>query len=492
MNSNSKHKNWQQKLGHWLSGDANRRDELHLEEMARDDTFLADAIEGYRSLPEDNHTRKVTQMKAKLRQQNQQKQGVVWMKTAAIGAFLVLALFELREYNQSLNVEDSISQKEVATTNSSEENEPIFKKDAPKTTPTKIINPEEITNEPTEKIVEKRSKTSTPNFAQKKTKTKSKASKKLKEEVTTFDYSSTADAVTFQDAPPSQVLTATNNSAAFTTTPSSSNPNSSNYPNDPGAPEVFVEKPTPSPLNEEEFDKAFEPVILSAANDISTDNVLEESAEPDSFTNNSYIGHVVKGKVLSQRGEPLIGANVIITGTPAGTTTDFDGDFTLNVPANASIDIQYLGYKDLRVDLQHQDDLKISMEVSDIALESVAIASRKSSSEKTKKRSMDTVASKEMKQENVKVAAPKMGVLKFEKYIQQNRRYPEEAKENNVSDTVVVQFKVKENGALTDFKILKSVGFGCDEEAIRLLKDGPKWETEIDTVLNYEIGFKDW
>jgi hypothetical protein len=44
MNSNLEHKNWQQKLSRWLSGDANRRDELHLEKMGREDSFLADAM----------------------------------------------------------------------------------------------------------------------------------------------------------------------------------------------------------------------------------------------------------------------------------------------------------------------------------------------------------------------------------------------------------------------------------------------------------------
>lgn len=489
MNSNLEHKNWQQKLSRWLSGDANRRDELHLEKMGREDSFLADAMEGYRSLPAENHTRKVTQLKAKLRQKNQQKKGVAWMKIAAIGAFLVVALFGLREYNQSLNTEGNISQKTTITAKPANEQPITEKQNVPQTAPTQEIKKENVTDE----LASKTPNLQTPKPLKDKANSKTKVAKEQPEVTSILDYASTSDVVIEQPSPKVSADTyAENTSTTYDAAPSSASPN------DPGAPQVFTEEPVattapPSPLDEAEFDKAYEPVILSANDAI----VAEEEAENDSvekevLANNSYIGRVVRGKVLSEGGEPLNGANVIITGTPASTTTDFDGDFMLNVPDNASIDIQLLGYNDLRVDLQHQDELEVNMEKSDMDLSSIAVTAQKSSRKKGKKRSKEVAPNNEFKQENVEAAAPKLGVSKFEKYIEQNRRYPEEAKQNDVSDTVIVQFKVKKNGNLTDFKILKSVGFGCDEEAIRLLKEGPKWETDIDTVLSYEIEFKNW
>lgn len=57
------------------------------------------------------------------------------------------------------------------------------------------------------------------------------------------------------------------------------------------------------------------------------------------------------------------------------------------------------------------------------------------------------------------------------RYIQ----YPEEAVKNNIKGQVIVAFTIREDGSTSDFKIMKSVGYGCDEEAIRVLKLLPDW-----------------
>ena len=46
------------------------------------------------------------------------------------------------------------------------------------------------------------------------------------------------------------------------------------------------------------------------------------------------------GKITDSKGEPIIGANVIVKGSTNGTITDFDGMFNLSVPANAVIVIR--------------------------------------------------------------------------------------------------------------------------------------------------------
>ena len=61
----------------------------------------------------------------------------------------------------------------------------------------------------------------------------------------------------------------------------------------------------------------------------------------------------VSGTVLdAANGEPIIGANVIIKGTTTGTVTDFDGNFNLNAPANAVLQISYMGYKGVELPAQ--------------------------------------------------------------------------------------------------------------------------------------------
>ncbi|MCU0432917.1 MAG: energy transducer TonB [Bacteroidia bacterium] len=69
----------------------------------------------------------------------------------------------------------------------------------------------------------------------------------------------------------------------------------------------------------------------------------------------------------------------------------------------------------------------------------------------------------------------KEGRAALEKFLADNTRYPEQAKKNNITGFVVVGFMVKEDGSLTDFRILKSLGYGCDEEAMRVAKLMPAW-----------------
>ena len=67
----------------------------------------------------------------------------------------------------------------------------------------------------------------------------------------------------------------------------------------------------------------------------------------------------------------------------------------------------------------------------------------------------------------------------FYSYFAKNIKYPKEAKDNGVSGKVYSQFTVNEDGSITDIKILRGIGSGCDEEAKRILKGMPNWEPKI-------------
>lgn len=72
-------------------------------------------------------------------------------------------------------------------------------------------------------------------------------------------------------------------------------------------------------------------------------------------------------------------------------------------------------------------------------------------------------------------AQPQGGMPELYELLGKNIRYPQEARSNNVEGKVFVEFIVNENGALSDFNILKGIGSGCDEEAIRALRLSPNW-----------------
>jgi len=64
----------------------------------------------------------------------------------------------------------------------------------------------------------------------------------------------------------------------------------------------------------------------------------------------------------------------------------------------------------------------------------------------------------------------------IEKYLSENIHYPEQARETGIEGRVAVQFVVTENGDITDAKIIRGIGGGCSEEALRVVKSMPRWK----------------
>ena len=72
-------------------------------------------------------------------------------------------------------------------------------------------------------------------------------------------------------------------------------------------------------------------------------------------------------------------------------------------------------------------------------------------------------------------ARPVGGTDAFFTWIQENLRYPALARQRKVEGRVMVEFVVQKDGSLADTKLVKRLGSGCDEEALRLIKAAPKW-----------------
>lgn len=68
------------------------------------------------------------------------------------------------------------------------------------------------------------------------------------------------------------------------------------------------------------------------------------------------------------------------------------------------------------------------------------------------------------------------GMAAWGKFIQRNLRYPEMAIEKETQGKVFVSFVVERDGSITDVSILKGIGNGCDEEAMRVIKKSPRWK----------------
>lgn len=67
------------------------------------------------------------------------------------------------------------------------------------------------------------------------------------------------------------------------------------------------------------------------------------------------------------------------------------------------------------------------------------------------------------------------GQKALQQYIKQHQIYPKEAKKAGISGRVFLAFVVNTDGSIQNIELLKGIGMGCDEEAIRLVKRMPKW-----------------
>ncbi|MFP4470560.1 MAG: energy transducer TonB [Bacteroidales bacterium] len=61
------------------------------------------------------------------------------------------------------------------------------------------------------------------------------------------------------------------------------------------------------------------------------------------------------------------------------------------------------------------------------------------------------------------------------KFLQENIRYPQMARESGIQGTVYVTFVVEPDGTVSDIRVIRGIGGGCDEEAVRVIKEMPKW-----------------
>ena len=62
------------------------------------------------------------------------------------------------------------------------------------------------------------------------------------------------------------------------------------------------------------------------------------------------------------------------------------------------------------------------------------------------------------------------------KFVAENVQYPQEARDKEISGRVMVGFIVEKDGSVNEVKVMKGIGGGCDEEAVRVVKAMPKWK----------------
>ena len=174
---------------------------------------------------------------------------------------------------------------------------------------------------------------------------------------------------------------------------------------------------------------------------------------------------VIRGKVtFADDGTGLPGVNVMIKGSNEGTVTDAQGNYQISVEGTQPmLTFSFIGFTSKEVFADGEKlDVQLDADVSELS-EVVVIGY---GADKVPSSSTPPV---------MELAGPEGGRKAFKQYLESNLRYPEEALKNQVEGKVTIQFSVGLTGQVTDFKVIRGIGFGCDEEVIRLIKAGPKW-----------------
>lgn len=81
------------------------------------------------------------------------------------------------------------------------------------------------------------------------------------------------------------------------------------------------------------------------------------------------------------------------------------------------------------------------------------------------------------------------GLEALYKYLGESIKYPQLAKENNIEGKVYVTFVVEKDGSIANPRILRDIGGGCGQEAIRVVKAMPKWKAGKQRGKNVRVQF---
>jgi len=214
-----------------------------------------------------------------------------------------------------------------------------------------------------------------------------------------------------------------------------------------------------------EISKPLDEISSVKVNDLSA--VLETYA--DKNVSNPAEKTKLKMKVVDEKGEPIIAATVLVVNTTNGTITDENGNFTLEVGTDQSIQVAYIGMSTVTMsvkDCLKKADQTIVLTESDTKKYVKVVAS-----------APQTVVSDDQTFSVVEQMPEYPGGMRAGlEFMARNLRYPTKAQEAGKQGCVIVQFVVRKDGSLSDFKVLRPVDPWLDAEAIRVISTMPKWK----------------
>ncbi len=187
----------------------------------------------------------------------------------------------------------------------------------------------------------------------------------------------------------------------------------------------------------------------------------------------------VQGIVKDADGKPLPGVGIAVEGTTRGTFTDSEGKFKMNVPTGGKLLVKSDGFKDQLIDVNSKYNsvaFVVSMTPGK-GRESTRVIGTPAADGKILQATVEASTYNGEPVFTVVERQPEFpgGRLALDSFLSKNMKYPKAAARANVRGRVYLSFVVTTNGKIKDIIILKGLGFGIDEEALRVMALMPRW-----------------
>lgn len=128
--------------------------------------------------------------------------------------------------------------------------------------------------------------------------------------------------------------------------------------------------------------------------------------------------------------------------------------------------------KEIDNDVDEQPDLDVNVETTQHDTNEIFVPPSKNETDQPEVKDDPII-------ENIYIEEPAQfigGENAMLEYLLKNTRYPDLAKDFGIEGTVFIQFVVEKDGSITNVKIIRGIGGGCDEEALRVVQNMPLWQ----------------
>ena len=192
--------------------------------------------------------------------------------------------------------------------------------------------------------------------------------------------------------------------------------------------------------------------------------------EQNYYRDKNQATNVFRGRVTDADNNGVPFANVTnVQDNNAGTYTDARGNFNLTYPDTVlNVQVRSIGFENTNVQLRNNvSNNQVVLPDDRKNLSEVVLTNQKPNSAARRDGNM-----------KLEEPEPADGWENYDTYLVNNLNVPDDlkTKQSNSGSAVEVSFEVDKNGEPTNIKVEKSLCAKCDKEAIRLVKEGPKWK----------------